>query len=157
MKFYEIVWNFMKFYEIVWNCMKLYEIVWNCMKLYEIVWNCIKLYEIVWNCMKLYEIVWNCMKFFKISQYIMAYYLDFIQLWCILETFSFAFGAFESLPQHFGLFQNGLKFRNFRLRDGVSWKSQYPQIVESIVGYAQIIFLPGSAIKAVSIWILLLG
>jgi hypothetical protein len=35
----------------------------------------------------------------------MAYYLDFFQLQCSLVTF----GIFKSLPQHFGLFQNGTK------------------------------------------------
>ncbi len=58
----------------------------------------------------------------KISQYIMAYYLDFIQLWYILSTFSFALGPFKSLPQNFGLFQNGSKFWNFGLGDGKIWK-----------------------------------
>jgi hypothetical protein len=57
----------------------------------------------------------NVAKFPKISWYIMAYYLDFIQLRYILLTFSFAFGPFESLRQNFGLFQNGSKFQNFGL------------------------------------------
>ncbi len=46
----------------------------------------------------------------------MAYYSDFIQLQCISVTF----GAFKSLPQHFGLFRNGLKFQNFGLGNGKS-------------------------------------
>jgi hypothetical protein len=50
----------------------------------------------------------------------MACYLEFVQLQCISETFGFAFGAFESLPKHFGLFQNRSKFCNFRLGDGKS-------------------------------------
>ncbi len=50
----------------------------------------------------------------------MASYLDFIQLQCIWVTFGFAFGSFESLPQHFGLFQNGSKFQNYGLGDGES-------------------------------------
>ncbi len=55
----------------------------------------------------------------EISQYRMAYYLDFIQLRYISLTFGFAFGPFESLPQDFvSLFQNGSRFRNFRLGDG---------------------------------------
>ncbi len=48
--------------------------------------------------------------FQKISQYIMAYYLDFVQLRYILLTFSFAFGPFKKLLQNFGLFQNDSKF-----------------------------------------------
>ncbi len=42
------------------------------------------------------------------------YYLDFVQLWCISVTFGFAFGAFESLPQHFGLFE---MVQNFEVSD----------------------------------------
>jgi hypothetical protein len=38
----------------------------------------------------------------------------------ILLTFSFAFGPLKSLPQHFGLFQNGSKFQNFGLGNGES-------------------------------------
>ncbi len=45
----------------------------------------------------------NVANFPKILQYIMAYYLDFVQLLYILLTFGFAFGPFESLPQNFGL------------------------------------------------------
>ncbi len=48
----------------------------------------------------------------------MSYYLDFVQLRYISLTFSFAFGLFKILPQHFGLFRNGSKFQNFRLGDG---------------------------------------
>jgi hypothetical protein len=50
----------------------------------------------------------------------MASYLNFVQLQCILVTFGFALGDFESLPQHFGLFQNRSKFQNFGLGDGKS-------------------------------------
>jgi hypothetical protein len=32
--------------------------------------------------------------------------------------FGFGFGPFKSLPQNFGLFQNGSKFQNFGLGDG---------------------------------------
>jgi hypothetical protein len=35
-----------------------------------------------------------------------------------LLTFGFAFGSFESLPQDFGLFQNGSKFTYFGLGNG---------------------------------------
>ncbi len=71
------------------------------------------------------KILWTFTKFFKISQYIITYYLDFIELWCISLTFGFAFGAFESLPQHFSFFQNGSKFQYFSIGDGEGWKSQY--------------------------------
>jgi hypothetical protein len=55
----------------------------------------------------------------------MAYCLDFIQLCCILLTFSFTFSPFESLAQNFDLFQNGSKFWNFGgLGNGESWKSR---------------------------------
>jgi hypothetical protein len=58
---------------------------------------------------------------YQISQYIMAYYLDFVQLWYI----SLTFGPSKSLSQDFGLFQNGSKFWNFGLGDGKIWKSPY--------------------------------
>ncbi len=54
----------------------------------------------------------------------MAYYLEFILLWYISFTFSFAFGPFKSLPQNFILFWKGSKFWNFGLGIGKSWKSQ---------------------------------
>jgi len=54
----------------------------------------------------------------NISQYIMAHYLDYIQLRYISLTLSFTFGPSESLPQDFGLFRNGSKFLNFELGDG---------------------------------------
>ncbi len=72
-----------------------------------------------------FKILRTFTKFFKISQYIITYYLDFIELWCVSVTFGFAFGAFKSLPQHFSLFRNGSKFQNFRLHDGEGWKSLY--------------------------------
>ncbi len=75
--------------------------------------------------MIVYGSLWNVANFCDISQYIIAYYLDFIQLQYILLTFGFTFGQFKSLPQNFGLFQNGSKILNFRLGNGVSWKSQY--------------------------------
>jgi hypothetical protein len=72
-----------------------------------------------------YDSLQKVTNFPKISQYIMAYYLDFVPFWYILLTFSFALGPFESLPQNFGLFQNSSKFQNFELGDGKNWKSQY--------------------------------
>jgi hypothetical protein len=45
----------------------------------------------------------------------MVQYFDFIQFQCILFIFAFAFGAFNSLPQNFGLIQTGSKFQNFGL------------------------------------------
>jgi hypothetical protein len=57
--------------------------------------------------MIVYDSIQNLAKFHEKSQYIMANYLDFIQLCYILLTFGFAVGPFKSLPQDFGLFQNG--------------------------------------------------
>jgi hypothetical protein len=37
---------------------------------------------------------------------------------CILLTLAFAFGAFESLPQNFGLDWTDSKFQNFGLGNG---------------------------------------
>jgi hypothetical protein len=51
--------------------------------------------------------------------------IDFIQFQCISLTFAFAFDAIKSLPQNFGLVRTSSKFRNFRLGNGESWKSQY--------------------------------
>jgi len=50
---------------------------------------------------------------------------DFIQFRCILLAFAFAFGAFESWLQNFGLVWIHSKFDNFGLGNGDSWKSQY--------------------------------
>ncbi len=63
----------------------------------------------------------------------MAYYLEFIQLGCIVLTFGFAFDPFESLPKNFSRFQNGSKFWNFGLGDGESWKSQYRRYLYGII------------------------
>jgi len=48
-----------------------------------------------------------------------------IQFWCITLTFVLAFNAFESLQWNFGLVWTGLKFQNFQLGKGESWKYQY--------------------------------
>ncbi len=50
---------------------------------------------------------------------------NFVQFWCILLNFAFAFDAFESSPWNFGLIRTGSKFQNFRLGDGESWKNHY--------------------------------
>jgi len=71
-----------------------------------------------------YDSIWNVANSPQISWYILAYYLDFIQLWYILLTFGFAFGPFKSSNKDFGLFQNGSKFQNFGLGNGEIWKSQ---------------------------------
>jgi hypothetical protein len=60
----------------------------------------------------------NVANFPEISWYIMAYYLDFIQLRYISLTFSFTFGPFECLRQNSGLLRNGSKFQNFGLGNG---------------------------------------
>ncbi len=79
------------------------------------------------------------MKDNKFSWNFTIYYgilLSFIQLQYILLTFSFAFGPFKNLPQNFSLFWNGSIFKNFRLGNGKSWKSQYciyPTQVKHIV------------------------
>ncbi len=66
----------------------------------------------------------------------MAYYLNFIQFWCILFTFAFAFGAFWSWLQNFGLVQTVSKFWYFETGDGKSWKSQYHSyLVHGKAGY----------------------
>ena len=67
-----------------------------------------------------YNSVWDVAKFPEISWYIMACYLDFVQLPYISLTFGFAFGPFKSLPQDFGLFWYGSKFKKFGLGDGES-------------------------------------
>ncbi len=69
---------------------------------------------------RFYDSLHNVVSFPKI----LAFYLDFIQHCYILLTFSFALGPFKSLPQNFGLFQNGSIFQNFRLGDGKSLKSE---------------------------------
>jgi hypothetical protein len=48
----------------------------------------------------------------------MVKYFGFVQFRCILLTFTF--GAFESLPQNFGLIWTGSKFQNFGLGEGES-------------------------------------
>jgi hypothetical protein len=68
--------------------------------------------------MIVYNSIQNVVNFPKISHYILAYYLEFVQLRYILLTFGFAFGHSESLPQDFGLFRNGSKFHNFGLGNG---------------------------------------
>jgi hypothetical protein len=55
----------------------------------------------------------------------MIYYFDFVQFQWISLTFAFTFGAFKSLHFNFGLVRTDLRFKNFRLSDGESWKSQY--------------------------------
>jgi hypothetical protein len=52
---------------------------------------------------KNYEILWNLMKTIKLLQFNLVKYFDFIQFRCILFSFAFAFNAFGSLPQNFGL------------------------------------------------------
>ncbi len=83
--------------------------------------------------MIVYDSIWNVANFPEISWYIMAYYLDFIQLPYISLTFCFTFSPFESLSQDFSLFQNGSKFWNFGLGDGKIWKSQYHIFLQKII------------------------
>ncbi len=65
----------------------------------------------------------NVVNFLKISWYVIAHYLDLVQLWCVSLTFSSAFVPFESLQQYFSFFQNGSKFQNFGLGKGEIKKS----------------------------------
>ncbi len=75
----------------------------------------------IWLCW-----IWNgVLCIVLITNYIMACYLDFVQLQYISLTFGFAFGPFKSLPQNFSLFRNSSKFQNFGFGDGKIWKSQY--------------------------------
>jgi hypothetical protein len=67
----------------------------------------------------------------------MAYYLDFIKLQYVLLTFSFTFGPFESLPQNFGLFQNGSKFWNFRL----------PKVEKVNIAHTYSLACPGASLE----------
>ncbi len=55
----------------------------------------------------------------------MVYYFNFVECQCISLTFALALGAFKSWPQNFGLFWTDLRFQNFALGNGKSWKSQY--------------------------------
>jgi hypothetical protein len=64
----------------------------------------------------------------------MAHYLDFVQLQYLLLIFPFGFGPFKSLPQDFGLFENGSKFQNFRLGNGKIIKGQYHLYLLILVG-----------------------
>ncbi len=84
--------------------------------------------------MRFYDSLWKLAKFLEISHYVMAYFLAFIQLQYSSWTFSFAFGPLKSLPQNFGLFQNGSKFWNFVFGNGESGKSQYHRYLALGVG-----------------------
>ncbi len=64
------------------------------------------------------------MNFPKLLPYIMAYYLDFIQLWYISLTFGFAFG-FSKVYHKISVLLKWVKIFKFVLGNGKSWKSQY--------------------------------
>ena len=85
------------------------------------------------TCTKFNEIQQNftkVMKFHQSWRNFMVYYFNFVQFQFVLLNYTFAFGAFKSWPQNFGLIQTDSKFWNIWLGDGKSWKSQYQSYLQ---------------------------
>ncbi len=128
--------TFIKFSWHEWKSTKLNLFLWILqVSLVKFSINLSNFYRNQLKIMKFNENSWNYTKLNEVSQNFLVNYFDFIQFQCISLTF--AFGAFESCLQNFGLISTDSKFQNFGISNGESWKSKYHNyLILSVIMYS---------------------